>query len=65
MGVRPRRLHRPEFGIRRGEVPLELVLRVQGILAAYLAETPLANGQQLQPLEGNWHEVRVKVPDTQ
>ena len=54
-----------EFGIRRGEVPLELVLRVRGTLAAYLAETPLAKGQQLQPLEGNWHEVRVKVPDTQ
>ena len=39
-----------EFGIHRGEARLELVLRVRGILAAYLAKTPLANGQQLH----NW-----------
>ena len=54
-----------EFGIRRGDAPLKLVLRVRGILGAYLAETPLAKGQRIQPLADNWHAVQVKVPDTQ
>lgn len=54
-----------EFGIRRGDAPLKLVLRVRGTLATYLTETPIAKGQKLQPLDDDWTELRVKVADTQ
>jgi predicted DNA-binding transcriptional regulator YafY len=54
-----------EFGIRLGTKPLQLVLKVRGTLAAYLAETPIAPGQKIKPLAGDWREVRVKVADTQ
>lgn len=54
-----------EVGIRRSAEPLKLVLRVRGPLAAYLTETPIAKGQKIQPLDADWHELQVKVPDTQ
>jgi predicted DNA-binding transcriptional regulator YafY len=54
-----------EFGIRRGDEALKLVLWVRGTLAAYLKETPIATGQKLQPRDDDWTEVRVKVADTQ
>ena len=56
-----------EFGIRRGDGPLELVLRVRGVLAKYLAETPLAPGQRMKPAgEGweGWMRLQVRVQDT-
>lgn len=53
-----------EFGIRRGDGPLELVLRVRGVLAKYLAETPLAPGQTIKSLDDGWTRIRAKVQDT-
>jgi predicted DNA-binding transcriptional regulator YafY len=53
-----------EFGIRLDPEPLQLVLRIRGVLAKYLAETPIASHQTLTPLEGEWTRVRVEVLDT-
>ena len=53
-----------EFGIRRGDGPLNLVLRVRGVLAKYLAETPLAPGQTMQPADEGWMRVQARVQDT-
>jgi predicted DNA-binding transcriptional regulator YafY len=53
-----------EFGIRLGTTPLNLVLRIRGVLAKYLAETPIATDQTMTPTDGEWTRVRVKVHDT-
>lgn len=53
-----------EFGIRLGTTPLNLVLRIRGILAKYLAETPIAADQAMTPIDGEWTRVQVKVQDT-
>jgi predicted DNA-binding transcriptional regulator YafY len=53
-----------EFGIRVGTTPLNLVILIRGVLAKYLAETPVANDQTMTPIDGEWTRVRVKVHDT-
>ena len=53
-----------EFGIRLGSAPLDLVLRVRGVLAKYLAETPVAADQSMTAIDGEWARVQVRVPDT-
>ena len=53
-----------EFGIRLGKTPLNLVLQVRGVLAKYLAETPVAPDQSMTPMDGKWTRVRVRVQDT-
>jgi len=53
-----------EFGIRLGKTPLDLVLRIRGVLAKYLAETPVAVGQTMAPIDAEWTRVQVKVQDT-
>ncbi len=53
-----------EFGIRLDPEPLQLVLRIRGVLAKYLAETPISSHQTLTQLEGEWTQVRVEVLDT-
>lgn len=53
-----------EFGIRLSSTPLNLVLRIRGVLAKYLAETPVAPGQSMLPIDGEWTRVQVKVLDT-
>jgi predicted DNA-binding transcriptional regulator YafY len=53
-----------EFGIRLGSQPLELVMRVRGILGKYLAETPVAHDQTMTTLDSEWTQVNATVPDT-
>ncbi len=53
-----------EFGIRMGDVPLNLSLRVRGILSKYLAETPVAQDQIMTPFNDEWTQINVTVPDT-
>ncbi len=53
-----------EFGIRVGKSPLKLVLRIRGVLAKYLAETPIAADQSMTPMDAEWTKVQVKVQDT-
>lgn len=53
-----------EFGIRLGEEPINLVLRVRGVLAKYLAETPVTADQTLTPIDDAWTRIKVKVQDT-
>lgn len=53
-----------EFGIRMGDVPLNLSLRVRGILSKYLAETPVAHDQVMTPFNDEWTQINVTVPDT-
>jgi predicted DNA-binding transcriptional regulator YafY len=53
-----------EFGIRLGNEPIDLVLRIRGVLAKYLAETPVAADQTLTPIDDAWTRVEVKVQDT-
>ena len=53
-----------EFGIRIGPKPLELVLRVRGLLGNFLVETPLAQGQKVSKLDDGWTRIKVTVPDT-
>lgn len=53
-----------EFGIRLGKEPINLVLRIRGVLAKYLAETPVAADQTLTPIDDAWTRVEVKVQDT-
>ena len=53
-----------EFGIRLGSTPLDLVLRIRGVLAKYLAETPVASNQSMTAIDGEWTRVQVRVPDT-
>ena len=53
-----------EFGIRIGKTPLNLVLRIRGVLAKYLAETPAAADQSMVPIDEEWTRVDVKVQDT-
>ena len=53
-----------EFGIRIGSKPLNLVLRVRGVLAKYLAETPVAADQTIAPVDDEWSRVCVSVQDT-
>jgi predicted DNA-binding transcriptional regulator YafY len=53
-----------EFGIRLAREPLDLVLRIRGILAKYLAETPVAIGQLMTPIDDDWTRVEVRVHDT-
>ncbi len=53
-----------EFGIRIGNRPVSLVLRVRGFLAQYLKETPVAPDQQLQEVDDVWTEISATVPDT-
>jgi hypothetical protein len=53
-----------EFGIRIGSAPLNLVLRIRGVLAKYLAETPVATNQTMTPVDAEWTRVHVSVQDT-
>lgn len=53
-----------EFGIRLGKEPLDLVVRIRGVLAKYLAETPVAADQTMTPIDGAWTRVEVRVQDT-
>jgi predicted DNA-binding transcriptional regulator YafY len=53
-----------EFGIRLGEKPLDLVLRIRGVMAKYLAETPVSAGQTMAAIDDEWTRVQVKVQDT-
>ena len=53
-----------EFGIRLGKEPLNLVVRIRGVLAKYLAETPVAADQTMTPIDGAWTRVEVRVQDT-
>lgn len=53
-----------EFGIRIGSAQLKLVLRIRGVLAKYLAETPVATNQTMTPVDAEWTRVQVSVQDT-
>ena len=53
-----------EFGIRLGKEPIDLALRIRGVLAKYLAETPVSADQILTPIDDAWTRVEVKVQDT-
>lgn len=53
-----------EFGIRLGKEPINLSLRIRGVLAKYLAETPVSADQTLTPIDDAWTRVEVKVQDT-
>jgi predicted DNA-binding transcriptional regulator YafY len=53
-----------EFGIRVGTAPLKLVLRIRGVLAKYLADTPVAADQNMAPIDSEWTRVQVRVQDT-
>jgi predicted DNA-binding transcriptional regulator YafY len=53
-----------EFGIRLGKEPLNLVVRIRGVLAKYLAETPVTADQTMTPIDGTWTRVEVRVQDT-
>jgi predicted DNA-binding transcriptional regulator YafY len=53
-----------EFGIRVGSNPVNLVLRVRGILAKYLAEMPIAANQMMTAVDAEWTRVQVNVQDT-
>jgi predicted DNA-binding transcriptional regulator YafY len=41
-----------------------LVLRIRGVLAKYLAETPVAANQTMTPVDAEWTKVQVSVQDT-
>jgi predicted DNA-binding transcriptional regulator YafY len=53
-----------EFGIRIGADPLALSLRVRGVMANYLAETPLAADQKTTKVDDEWIRVQASVGDT-
>jgi predicted DNA-binding transcriptional regulator YafY len=53
-----------EFGIRLGTDPFMLVLKIRGVLAKYLAETPVATDQTMTPIDDTWTRVEVRVHDT-
>jgi predicted DNA-binding transcriptional regulator YafY len=53
-----------EFGIRLGSQPIELVMRLRGVLVKYLAETPVSADQQMSQIDDEWTEVRATLPDT-
>lgn len=53
-----------EFGIRVGTEPLNLVLRIRGVLTKYLAETPLEASQSMTPIDGQWWRLRAQAQDT-
>jgi len=53
-----------EFGIRLGKEPFNLVLRIRGVLAKYLAETPVAADQTMIPIDSVWTRIEVRVQDT-
>ncbi len=39
-------------------------MRIRGVMAKYLAETPVAASQTLAPVDAEWTRVEVLVPDT-
>lgn len=53
-----------EFGIRLGKEPLDLVVRIRGVLAKYLAETPVTADQTMTAIDDAWTRVEVRVQDT-
>lgn len=53
-----------EFGIRLSSTPVNLILRIRGVLAKYLAETPVAADQTMAWIDAEWTRVQVKVQDT-
>ena len=53
-----------EFGIRVGIAPLKLVLRIRGVLAKYLVETPIAADQAVAAIDSEWTRVQATVQDT-
>lgn len=53
-----------EFGIRLAAKPLNLTIKVRGLLRRYLQETPLAPGQRMRALDDEWSEVSARVADT-
>jgi len=53
-----------EFGIRLGQAPLKLVLRIRGVLTKYLSETPVSADQTMTPIDDAWTRVEVTVQDT-
>lgn len=53
-----------EFGIRIGSEALQLVLRIRGVMAKYLRETPVALDQRMTPVDDQWTQVEVTLPDT-
>ena len=53
-----------EFGIRLGKDSFKLILRIRGVLAKYLAETPVAPDQSMSQIDDIWTRVEVAVQDT-
>lgn len=53
-----------EFGIRVGMTSLQLVMRIRGVLAKYLVETPVAADQAVAVINSEWTRVQVTVRDT-
>lgn len=53
-----------EFGIRVGDMPLDLVLRVRGVLAKFMAERPIGDNQTIEHIDGEWSHIYASVRDT-
>jgi hypothetical protein len=53
-----------EFGIRIGEEPFNLVLRVRGVLTKYLTETPVSTSQLMSPIDDEWTRIEVVIQDS-
>jgi predicted DNA-binding transcriptional regulator YafY len=53
-----------EFGIRIGEEPFNLVLRVRGVLTKYLTETLVSTSQLMTPIDDEWTRIEVVIQDS-
>ena len=53
-----------EFGIRMGNSALGLKLKIRGVLAKYLQETPIAADQTMTALHDDWSQLTATVADT-
>ncbi len=53
-----------EFGIRLGKEPLDLLIRIRGVLAKYLAETPVTSDQTMSRIDDTWTKISFRVQDT-
>lgn len=53
-----------EFGIRIGNKPIKLKMKVRGLLTKYLIEAPVAPGQKLERLKDEWMSLEAEVQDT-
>lgn len=53
------------LGILQADKPMQLELKVKNLIAKYLAESPIAEDQQIMSTDSDWSIIKATMPDSQ